>query len=46
MDLAAVTAVGIAAHAISTNIRKRHLIKEGLESSEDVRDGRAEQGGD
>jgi hydrogenase small subunit len=41
----AATIVGIAAHAISTNIRKRHLIKEGMETSEDVKDGRAEQGG-
>ena len=46
VGLAAVTAVGIAAHAVTTNIRKRHLIKEGLESGEDVKDGRAEQGGD
>jgi hypothetical protein len=37
--------VGIAAHAISTNIRKRHLIQEGVASSEEVKDGRAEQGG-
>jgi hydrogenase small subunit len=42
---AAVTVAGIAAHAISTNIRKRKLIKEELASSEDVKDGRAEQGG-
>ena len=41
----AATVVGIATHAISTNIRKRHLIKEGFASGEDVRDGRAEQGG-
>ena len=46
VGLAAATAVGIAAHAISTNIRKRHLIKEEVESSEDVKDGRAEQGGE
>ena len=45
VGLAAATAVGVAAHAISTNIRKRHLIKEGMASSEDVKDGRAEQGG-
>ena len=45
VGLAAVTAVGVAAHAISTNIRKHHLIKEGLEGAEDVKDGRAEQGG-
>jgi hypothetical protein len=37
--------VGIAAHAISTNIRKRNLIKEEMESAEVVKDGRAEQGG-
>ena len=43
--LGAATVVGIAAHAISTNIRKRKLIKEELASSEDVKDGRAEQGG-
>ena len=41
----AATVVGIAAHAISTNIRKRHLIKEGVAASEDVQDERAEQGG-
>jgi hydrogenase small subunit len=41
----AATIVGIAAHAISTNIRKRHLIKEEQAASEDVRDCRAEQGG-
>ncbi len=41
----AATVVGIAAHAISTNIRKRHLIKEEIASSEDVKDCRAEQGG-
>jgi hydrogenase small subunit len=46
LGLGAVTAVGIAAHAISTNIRKRHLIKEGQETAEDVKDGRAEQGGE
>ena len=43
--LGAATAVGIAAHAISTNIRKRHLIKEEIAASEDVKDCRAEQGG-
>src|SRR5512137_1347728 len=41
----AATVVGIAAHAISTNIRKRKLIKEEIASSEDVKDCRAEQGG-
>jgi len=41
----AVTVAGIAAHAISTNLRKRHLIKDEMAASEDVRDGRAEQGG-
>jgi len=41
----AVTVAGIAAHAVSTNIRKRKMIKEEMASSEDVRDGRAEQGG-
>jgi len=45
VGLGAATVLGIAAHAISTNIRKRHLIKEELASSEDVKDGRAEQGG-
>ncbi len=29
----AVTAAGIVTHAISTNIRKRKLIKEGIETS-------------
>jgi len=43
--LGAATVVGIAAHAISTNIRKRHIIKEEQAASEDVKDGRAEQGG-
>jgi hydrogenase small subunit len=41
----AVTVAGIAAHAISTNIRKRHLIRDEVAASEDVHDGRAEQGG-
>jgi len=41
----AVTVAGIAAHAISTNLRKGHLIREEQAASEDVRDGRAEQGG-
>ena len=45
VGLGAATVVGIAAHAISTNIRKRHLIKEEQAASEDVKDGRAEQGG-
>jgi len=35
----------VAAHAVVTNIRKRHLIKEEMRSSEDVKDDRAEQGG-
>ena len=38
--------VGVAAHAVATNIRKRHLIQEEMKSSEVVKDGRAEQGGD
>ena len=41
----AVTVAGIAAHAISTNIRKRKMINEELADSEDVKDGRNEQGG-
>ena len=41
----AVTVAGIAAHAISTNLRKGHLIREERDASEDVKDGRAEQGG-
>jgi hydrogenase small subunit len=41
----AVTLAGIAAHAISTNIRKRKMINEELADSEDVKDGRNEQGG-
>jgi hydrogenase small subunit len=45
VGVGAATVVGIAAHAISTNIRKRHLIKEEQAASEDVKDGRAEQGG-
>jgi len=45
VGLGAATVVGIAAHAISTNIRKRKMINEELASSEDVKDGRAEQGG-
>jgi hydrogenase small subunit len=43
---AVATVAGIAAHAISTNIRKRHLINEEMKTAEDVKDGRAEQGGD
>jgi len=42
---ATATAAGVAAHAIVTNLRKRHLIKEELRASEDVKDARAEQGG-
>jgi hydrogenase small subunit len=42
---AGITAAGLAAHAVSTNIRKRKLIREEIEKSEDVRDERAEQGG-
>jgi hydrogenase small subunit len=45
LAVGAVTVVGIAAHAISTNIRKHHLIKDELAAGEDVQDGRAEQGG-
>lgn len=36
---------GVAAHAVVTNIRKRHLIKQEMKQSEDVRDDRAQQGG-
>ena len=43
---AGATMVGVAAHAVATNIRKRHLIQEEMKSSEVVKDGRAEQGGD
>ena len=43
---AALTVGGISAHAISTNIRKRHLIETEKRKSVDVKDGRAEQGGD
>ncbi len=42
----AATVAGVAVHAAVTNIRKRHLIKEEMKTSEDVKDGRAEQGGD
>jgi len=42
----AATLVGVAAHAVVTNVRKRHLIKEEMEASEDVKDARAEQGGE
>jgi len=42
----AATLVGVAAHAVATNIRKRHLIKEEMRTSEDVKDARAEQGGE
>ena len=45
LGVGAVTVVGIAAHAISTNIRKHHLIQDGLAAGENVQDGRAEQGG-
>ncbi|MCL5737146.1 MAG: hydrogenase small subunit [Bacteroidetes bacterium] len=38
LAVGAVTAVGIAAHAISTNIRKRDLIHSEIESSEDPED--------
>jgi hydrogenase small subunit len=37
---------GVAAHAISTNLRKRHLIKEEMDAADVVTDGRAEQGGE
>ena len=43
---AAVTAAGVAVHAISTNIRKRHLIEAEKRQAVEVKDGRAEQGGD
>ena len=42
----AATLVGVAAHAVVTNVRKRHLIKEEMQASEDVKDARAEQGGE
>ena len=42
---AAATIAGVGVHAAVTNIRKRHLIKEELRTSEDVKDDRAEQGG-
>jgi len=45
MAAGAVTVAGIAAHALSTNLRKGHLIREERDASEDVKDGRAEQGG-
>lgn len=46
LGVGAATVAGVAAHAVVTNIRKRHLIKEEMNTSEDVKDGRAEQGGD
>ena len=46
LAVGAATAAGVAVHAAVTNIRKRHLIKEEMKTSEDVKDGRAEQGGD
>ena len=36
---------GVAVHAVVTNLRKRRLIQEELQASEDVKDARAEQGG-
>jgi len=46
LAVGAATVAGVAAHAVVTNIRKRHLIKEEMNTSEDVKDGRAEQGGE
>jgi hydrogenase small subunit len=46
LAVGAATVAGVAAHAVVTNIRKRHLINEEMKTSEDVKDGRAEQGGD
>jgi len=46
LAVGAATVAGVAAHAVVTNIRKRHLIKEEMKTSEDVKDGRAEQGGE
>ena len=46
MAAGAATLVGVAAHAVVTNVRKRHLIKEEMQASEDVKDARAEQGGE
>jgi hydrogenase small subunit len=43
---AAGVAAGIAAHAITTNIRKRHLIKEEIRTSEDVGNEKSKQGGE
>ena len=43
---AGATAVGIAAHAVATNLRKRHLIQKELATSEVVTDARADQGGE
>ena len=43
---AGATAVGIASHAVATNIRKRKMIREELASSKIVTDARAEQGGE
>jgi hydrogenase small subunit len=43
---AAGVAAGIAAHAITTNIRKRHLIKEEIRTSEDVGNEKPKQGGE
>ena len=46
LAVGAATVAGVAVHAAVTNLRKRHLIKEEMKTSEDVKDGRAEQGGD
>lgn len=46
LAVGAATVTGVAVHAAVTNLRKRHLIKEEMKTSEDVKDGRAEQGGD
>jgi hydrogenase small subunit len=46
MVAAAATVAGAAAHAVVTNIRKHRLIKEEIEASTDVKDERAQQGGE
>jgi hydrogenase small subunit len=42
---AGIAAAGLAAHAVATNIRKRRIIREGIESSEDAGPGPAGTGG-
>ena len=46
MAAGAAAVAGVAVHAVVTNLRKRGQIKEEMRSSEDVKDGRAEQGGE